>query len=141
MIESPLLAKGQKLFGAFTLFAFGMICFTSYHVIINSKFPQSPEFSNIFRVSLLYYKKTLNSCQTLVCLSLQKYDYPELLKWIPGIKKPPLYIITPTWPRPVQLAELTRLGYVLKVNFLCQSQAEIDYLSVFAYRMLIILFG
>lgn len=29
---------------------------------------------------------------------------------------PPIYIITPTWPRPVQIAELTRLGYVLKVN-------------------------
>lgn len=29
-------------------------------------------------------------------------------------QKPPLYIITPTWPRPVQLPELTRLGYALK---------------------------
>ncbi len=28
---------------------------------------------------------------------------------------PPLYIITPTWPRPVQIPELTRLGYTLKV--------------------------
>lgn len=28
---------------------------------------------------------------------------------------PPLYLITPTWPRPVQMAELTRLGYLLKV--------------------------
>lgn len=27
---------------------------------------------------------------------------------------PPLYLITPTWPRPVQIAELTRLGYLLK---------------------------
>ena len=52
MIESPLLVNGQKLFGAFTLFAFGMICFTSYHVIINSQFTKSPEFSNIFRVSV-----------------------------------------------------------------------------------------
>ena len=31
-------------------------------------------------------------------------------------EKPPIYIITPTWPRPVQIAELTRLGYVLKVS-------------------------
>ena len=30
--------------------------------------------------------------------------------------KPTIYIITPTWPRPVQIAELTRLGYVLKVS-------------------------
>ena len=29
---------------------------------------------------------------------------------------PPLYLITPTWPRPVQIAELTRLGYLLKVS-------------------------
>ena len=50
MIESPLLVNGQKLFGAFTLFAFAMICFTSYHVIINSQFTKTPEFSNIFRV-------------------------------------------------------------------------------------------
>ena len=28
---------------------------------------------------------------------------------------PPLYIITPTWARPVQISELTRLGYALKV--------------------------
>ena len=28
---------------------------------------------------------------------------------------PPLYIITPTWARPVQISELTRLGYTLKV--------------------------
>ena len=31
--------------------------------------------------------------------------------------KPTIYIITPTWPRPVQIAELTRLGYVLKVSY------------------------
>ena len=30
-------------------------------------------------------------------------------------KKPPIYVITPTYPRPVQLAELTRLAYVLQV--------------------------
>ena len=33
--------------------------------------------------------------------------------------KPTIYIITPTWPRPVQIAELTRLGYVLKVSYSC----------------------
>ena len=33
-----------------------------------------------------------------------------------GYEKPPIYLITPTWPRPVQIAELTRLGYVLKVS-------------------------
>jgi len=34
--------------------------------------------------------------------------------------QPPLYIITPTYRRPEQLAELTRLGYTLKhvVNLL-----------------------
>ena len=31
-------------------------------------------------------------------------------------EKPPLYIITPTYPRPVQIAELTRLAYVLQVR-------------------------
>ena len=31
--------------------------------------------------------------------------------------KPPLYIITPTYPRPVQLAELTRLAYLLQVRY------------------------
>ena len=31
--------------------------------------------------------------------------------------KPPLYIITPTYPRPVQIAELTRLAYLLQVRY------------------------
>ncbi|XP_037935006.1 galactosylgalactosylxylosylprotein 3-beta-glucuronosyltransferase P isoform X2 [Teleopsis dalmanni] len=41
-------------------------------------------------------------------ISRQPITSPELLK------PPPLYIITPTYRRPEQLAELTRLGYTLK---------------------------
>ena len=30
--------------------------------------------------------------------------------------KPPIYMITPTYPRPLQIAELTRIAHVLKVH-------------------------
>ena len=33
-------------------------------------------------------------------------------------KLPPVYIITPTYPRIVQLSELTRMAYVLQVCFI-----------------------
>ena len=63
------------------------------------------------------YTQNVQECS----YDFQKYvkneDYHPLLKqWILPIRKPPLYIITPTWPRPVQIPELTRLGYVLKVS-------------------------
>lgn len=35
-------------------------------------------------------------------------------------EKTPLYIITPTYPRPVQIAELTRLAYVLQMMHINQ---------------------
>ena len=36
----------------------------------------------------------------------------------PNDNLPQIYIITPTYPKAVQLAELTRLGYVLQVSLI-----------------------
>lgn len=38
----------------------------------------------------------------------------EHFQHTPTISVPPLYIITPTYKRPEQVAEITRLGYTLK---------------------------
>ena len=78
--------KGQKLFGVIIALVFFIVCWTSI-ILISSDW------------------------------NLQHFPsyHPLLKEWILPIRKPPLYIITPTWPRPVQIPELTRLGYVLKV--------------------------
>ena len=39
-------------------------------------------------------------------------------------KLPPVYIITPTYPRVVQLSELTRMAYVLQVNFIISKKKK-----------------
>ncbi|KQS43794.1 galactosylgalactosylxylosylprotein 3-beta-glucuronosyltransferase P isoform X2 [Drosophila erecta] len=56
------------------------------------------------------------------CIYMALYQYHISREPFPAseVVKPPLYIITPTYRRPEQLAELTRLGYTLKhvVNLL-----------------------
>ena len=68
---------------------------------------------------------TNESTINIMLQNIKKYvnseNYPRLKQLISSVgfattqKKPPLYIITPTWARPVQISELTRLGYTLKV--------------------------
>lgn len=50
-------------------------------------------------------------------LRLQQQEMKvNLTMIVQPLELPPMYIITPTFPRPVQIAELTRLGYVFKVR-------------------------
>lgn len=46
--------------------------------------------------------------------SVRCYEHVNKVKCVFFYFQPPLYIITPTYKRPEQLAELTRLGYTLK---------------------------
>ncbi|XP_043648557.1 galactosylgalactosylxylosylprotein 3-beta-glucuronosyltransferase P isoform X2 [Drosophila teissieri] len=57
---------------------------------------------------------------TCIYMALYQYHISREPFAASEVVKPPLYIITPTYRRPEQLAELTRLGYTLKhvVNLL-----------------------
>ncbi|XP_065361557.1 galactosylgalactosylxylosylprotein 3-beta-glucuronosyltransferase P isoform X3 [Calliphora vicina] len=63
---------------------------------------------------------TIFVATTCMYMVLYQYHISRQPMPQPEIIKPPLYIITPTYRRPEQLAELTRLGYTLKhvVNLL-----------------------
>ncbi|XP_075164404.1 glucuronyltransferase P isoform X2 [Haematobia irritans] len=63
---------------------------------------------------------TIFVATTCMYMILYQYHISRQPMPQPDIIKPPLYIITPTYRRPEQLAELTRLGYTLKhvVNLL-----------------------
>ncbi|XP_073837464.1 glucuronyltransferase P isoform X2 [Musca autumnalis] len=57
---------------------------------------------------------TIFVATTCMYMILYQYHISRQPMPQPEIIKPPLYIITPTYRRPEQLAELTRLGYTLK---------------------------